>query len=61
MATEDTSQLKIPIIQKNQSRGREGKPPVTYTECMDIATRVLAANKVGSYFSQEVPHMIVLW
>ena len=32
--------------QKNQSRARDGKYPVTYTECQEIASRVLAANKV---------------
>jgi hypothetical protein len=33
-------------FKKNQSRGREGKPPVNFTECTDIASRVMAANKV---------------
>ena len=34
---------------RNQQRGREGKHPVTYMECMDISNRVLAANKIPSH------------
>ena len=43
------SQLNHLILQKNQQRGREGKAPVTITECMDIATKVLAANKLAHW------------
>ena len=35
------------LSRKNQARGRDGKHPVTFQECMEIATKVLAANKVG--------------
>ena len=31
---------------KNKAAAREGKHSVTFTECQDIAKRVLAANKV---------------
>ena len=36
------------FMQKNQQRGRDSKPPVTYQDCMAIATNVLAKNKVDN-------------
>ena len=41
-------------LQKNQSRGREGKHPMTYTECMDVTTKVMAANKVKVVFEDTL-------
>jgi hypothetical protein len=34
------------VFKKNKARGREGKPPLNFEECGDVATKVMAANKV---------------
>ena len=43
-------------FKKNKSRGRDGKHPLTYEECQEVASRVMAANKVtnfSNYFSGD--------
>ena len=39
-------------MKKNQRRGKEHKHPVTYSECMEIAKRVLTTNKVDNSVGQ---------
>ena len=39
--------INLTLIQKNQLYGRDGKPPLTYKGCMEVATKVLAANKIA--------------
>ena len=39
--------IHLSFIQKNQLYGRDGKPPLTYKGCMEVATKVLAANKIA--------------
>ena len=41
--------MLVLICQKNNVRGKDGKPPLQLQECMEVANKVLAANKITPF------------
>ena len=51
------STLKF-VIQKNQSRGRQGKHPVTFLECKEITAKVISAFNYINMYNHALPQVL---